>query len=48
MIQAVGATMGNTSIERFVLDTTSRDTRAYYSGVNLMGRASLLGKKFKA
>ena len=39
--------MGNTPIERFVLDTTSRDTTAYCLGVKLMGRASLLDKKFR-
>ena len=37
----VGATMGNTPIERFVLDTTSRDAGAYYLGVKLIGRTTL-------
>ena len=40
--------MGNAPMEHFVLDTTSRDIGAYYLGVKLTGRASLLDEKFKA
>ena len=40
--------MGDTNIERFVLDTTSRATGAHYLGVKLMGIASCLDEWFKA